>query len=306
MKPFDLQVNGYRGTDFCAAELTLEQCRAACRALAADGVDGILATLITDSIDALCAKLRRLAAFRAADPEIRAMIAGFHVEGPFISAAPGFVGAHPPEHVRPADVDSMRRLLDAGDGLVRLVTLAPEHDAGLATTAFLAGQGVAVSAGHCDPSPDCLRRAIDAGLSLATHLGNGCPVTLPRHDNVIQRLLAVRDRLWLCFIPDGAHIPFYVLKNYLDLCGTDRAVMVTDAIAAAGLGPGRHAFSGMTVEVDAAGVARRPGSPNLAGSTVTMPRVRDNLARELGLAPADVARLVDTNPRRAVGLPAGG
>jgi N-acetylglucosamine-6-phosphate deacetylase len=305
MKPFDLQVNGYRGADFCSADLTLEQCRAACRSLAADGVDGILATVITDSIDGLCAKLRRLAAFREQDEGICRMIAGFHVEGPFISAAPGFVGAHPPEHVRPADVESMKRLLDAGAGLVRLVTLAPEHDAGLATTALLARRGVAVSAGHCDPSLDCLRRAIDAGLSLATHLGNGCPVTLPRHDNVVQRILAVRDRLWICFIPDGAHVPFFALKNLLDLCGVDRAVMVTDCIAAAGLGPGRHAFSGMTVEVDEAGVARRPGAPNLAGSTVTMPRVRDNLARELGLAPADVARLVDANPRAAIGLAAG-
>jgi len=306
MKPFDLQVNGYRGADFCSADLTPERCRAACRALAADGVDGILATVITDSIDALCSKLRRLVALRVEDPEIRRMIAGFHVEGPFISAAPGFVGAHPPEHVRPADVDSMRRLLDAGSGLVRLVTLAPEHDPGLATTAFLARRGITVSAGHCDPSRDCLERAIDAGLSMVTHLGNGCPTTLPRHDNVIQRMLAVRDRLWICFIPDGAHVPFFALRNYLDLCGVDRAVMVTDCIAASGLGPGLHTFSGMTVEVDAAGVARRPGAANLAGSTVTMPQVRDNLARHLGLAPADVARLVDANPRAAIGMPAGG
>jgi len=82
--------------------------------------------------------------------------------------------------------------------------------------------------------------------------------------------------------------------------------MVTDCIAASGLGPGLHTFSGMTVEVDEAGVARRPGAPNLAGSTVTMPAVRDNLVRHLGLAAADVARLVDANPRAAIGMAAGG
>lgn len=300
MKPFDLQVNGYAGADFCAADLGLEACRRGCAALAADGVDGILATVITDSVDRLCAKLAALVRHRAADPAVARMIRGFHVEGPFISPLPGYVGAHEPRHVRPANVADMERILDAGAGLVRLVTLAPEHDAGFATTRLLAGRGVTVSAGHCDPPLDVLRGAIDAGLSMVTHLGNGCPTTLPRHDNVIQRALSLADRLWICLIPDGAHVPFFALANYLAVAGLDRAIMVTDAIAAATLGPGRYTLSGMEVEVDAAGVARRPGSANLAGSTVTMPTVRANLARHLGLAEADIARLVDTNPRRAV------
>lgn len=302
MKPLDLQINGCHGADFCSAGLSLERCRAACDALAADGVDGILATVITDSVDGICGKLRRLVQLREQDPAIHRMIVGFHVEGPFISPLPGYVGAHPPEHVRPADVEAARRIVDAGGGLVRMVTLAPEHDPGLATTALLAGRGITVAAGHCDPSLECLRRAIDAGLSMATHLGNGCPVTLPRHDNVIQRLLAVSDRLWISFIPDGAHVPFFALRNYLAVCGLDRTIVVTDAIAAAGLGPGRHEFSGMTVEVDEAGVARRPGSPNLAGSTISMSRARANLEEYLGLGPADIARLVDANPRAAIGL----
>jgi N-acetylglucosamine-6-phosphate deacetylase len=302
MKPFDLQVNGYAGADFCAPDLGLEDCRRGCAALAADGVDGILATVITDSVDRLCAKLATLVRHREADPAVARMIRGFHVEGPFISPLPGYVGAHEPRHVRPANVADMERILDAGAGLVRLVTLAPEHDAGFATTRLLTGRGVTVSAGHCDPPLDVLRAAIDAGLSMVTHLGNGCPTTLPRHDNVIQRALSLADRLWICLIPDGAHVPFFALANYLEVAGLDRAIMVTDAIAAATLGPGRYTLSGMEVEVDAAGVARRPGSENLAGSTVTMPAVRANLARHLGLAEADITRLVDTNPRRAVHL----
>ena len=150
VRPFDIQVNGYAGADFCSAHLTLEQCRQACEALAADGVDGILATVITDSIEAICAKLARLVAFRATDPAIARMITGFHVEGPFISPEPGFVGAHAREHVVPATPDAMRRIVDAGGGLLRLVTLAPEHDAGFATTAYLARHGITVSAGHTD------------------------------------------------------------------------------------------------------------------------------------------------------------
>ncbi|HBB75050.1 MAG TPA: N-acetylglucosamine-6-phosphate deacetylase, partial [Planctomycetaceae bacterium] len=163
-------------------------------------------------------------------------------------------------------------------------------------------RGVTVSAGHCDAALDVLRGAIDAGLSMVTHLGNGCPTTLPRHDNVVQRALSLADRLWMCFIPDGAHVPFFALGNYLSVAGLDRSIMVTDAIAAARLGPGRSTISGMEVEVDACGVARRPGSDNLAGSTVTMPAVRANLSRHLGLSEADITRLVDTNPRRAIRL----
>lgn len=306
MKPFDIQVNGYAGADFCAPDLILDDCRAACAALAADGVAGILATVITDSIESMIGKLGRLVSFRKADPRVASMIVGFHLEGPFLSGLPGYVGAHPPEHVRPASVPVMQRLLDAADGLVRLVTLAPEHDPGLATTAFLARQGITVAAGHCDPSLDQLRAAIDAGVSMFTHLGNGCPMMLPRHDNVIQRVLSVADRLWVCFIPDGVHVPSFALANYLTLCGLDRTIMVTDAISAARLSPGTYALSGAPVVVDERGVARRPGSDNLAGSTLTMPALRTMLAEELGLSDSDIARLVDVNPRRALGVPGGG
>ena len=130
MRPFDIQVNGYAGADFCSADLTLEQTRHACDELAADGVDGILATVITDTVEALCAKLAKLVAFREADPAIARMIAGFHIEGPFLNAAPGYIGAHPPECVKPANIDDMARLLDAafhpdGEGVGRIELLAP-------------------------------------------------------------------------------------------------------------------------------------------------------------------------------------
>ena len=299
---FDIQVNGYAGADFCSQNLPLVQCRRACDELAADGTDGILATVITDSIEGICHKLARLAAFREQDPAIARMIAGFHVEGPFLSRKPGCPGAHDPAKIVPATVSAAQRILEAGAGLVRLVTLAPECDAGLATTSFLARHGVTVSAGHCDPSLDELRAAIDAGLSMVTHLGNGCALDLPRHDNFIQRALFLHDRLWICFIPDGVHVPFFALANYLAVSGLDRTIMVTDAILAAKLPPGRYAYGEGEVEVDAAGVARRPGLKNLAGSTISMRQVRDNLREHLGLDGGAIERLTATNPRQAVGL----
>ena len=302
MKPFDLQVNGYAGTDFCSTSLTGEQLHNACRALADDGVDGILATLITDGIESLASKLAEIIRLREQDELARRVIVGFHVEGPFLNPSPGFIGAHEPLCVRPANLDDARRLLDAGAGLVKLFTLAPEQDAGSAVTGFLAEQGVVVSAGHCDPTLDQLKAAIDNGLSMVTHFGNGCPVELPRHDNVLQRYLSLREHLWFCFIPDGAHVDFIALKNYLDFVGVDRSIMTTDAISAAKMGPGLHEISGISVEVDEAGVARRPGSPNLAGSTITMPGIRRNLSESLGLGEGEITSLVDLNPRTALAL----
>ncbi len=300
MSACDLQVNGYAGTDFCSPNLTSEQLHSACVALREDGVDTFLATIITDTIDALCGKLAHLVCLREQDSLAKQLIQGFHVEGPFLNPGPGWIGAHPAEAVIPANPDDAKRLLDAGEGLVKIVTLAPECDAGMATTQSLSDQGVLVSAGHCDPSMDQLKAGIDHGLRMITHLGNGCPVTLPRHDNIITRVLHLAGQLWIGFIPDGAHIDFFALKQYLTLVGLERAFVVTDAIAAARMGPGLHQLSGMDVEVDAQGVARRPGSVNLAGSTVTMPKIRENLANELSLSLAAIDQLTSTNPRQAL------
>ena len=300
MKPFDLQVNGYAGADFCSGSLTSGQLHTACEALEADGVDGVLFTVITDSVDSLVVKLRNLVRLRDADSLAQKMIAGVHIEGPFLNPEPGYIGAHQPEAVTPATPDHAARLLDAAGGLTKLVTLAPEQDPGFSTTRFLTDRNITVAAGHCNPTLDQLHGAIDSGLSMVTHFGNGCPVELPRHDNVLQRFLACLEQLWFSFIPDGVHIEFFALKNYLELVGIERAVMVTDAISAARLGPGLHSISGIPVEVDPNGVARRPGLPNLAGSTITMPRIRELLAGRLNLTELEIERVVDTNPRRAL------
>lgn len=304
MKHFDIQVNGYAGVDFCSLNLTGEQLHSACLALEEDGVDSLLATVITDTLDKMLVKLANLAYLREHDPLAKKIIAGIHIEGPFLNSAPGFIGAHPPSAVKLANVDDAKRLLEAAWGLTRLVTLAPEMDPFSHTTQFLTEQKVVVSAGHTNASLDQLRSAIENGLSVATHLGNGCPVELPRHDNIIQRILYLRERLWICFIPDGHHINFPALRNYLDLVGIDRSIMVTDAISAARLGAGRHNVSGMAVEVDDSGVARRPGSLNLAGSTLTMPGLRRNLKEQLLLSDSEINRLIDVNPRKALRLEA--
>ena len=292
----DLQLNGYKGVDCNADDLSPESMRRACAAVVADGGGRMLATVITDRLDRMVDRIARIAALREADATIRDVVAGIHVEGPFISPQPGYVGAHPREHVLPASPEAAGRLVDAGQGLVRLVTLAPEHDAGMATTRWLASRGIVVSAGHCDPSLEQLAHGVDAGLSAFTHLGNGCPLLLHRHDNVIQRALATRGLRWVMFVADGIHVPPATLGNFLRMVGLDRAIAVTDATAAAGMGPGRYSLAGMEVVVDAGGAAWAADRSHLVGSTATMTDIRSVLAGPLGLSRGEVDQLTATNP----------
>jgi N-acetylglucosamine-6-phosphate deacetylase len=267
----------------------------------ADGVDRALATLITADLDVMERRLQQIAVGRAADPLVADVIAGIHVEGPFISDEAGYVGAHPAAAARPASLEAAKRLLDAGEGLVRLVTLAPERDPAGTVTRWLVVKGVRVSAGHCNPTLDQLKRAIDAGLSMFTHLGNGCPLVMHRHDNVIQRVLSMSDRLWVTFIADGVHVPFHALKNYLAVVGPERAIIVSDATAAAGMGPGVYELAGQKVVVDEQLATWSADRSHLVGSACTMKQMAANLRRELGLGAIEVARLTSENPRRAIG-----
>ena len=298
---FDLQVNGYGGIDFNQDDLTQEDLHQACAALERDGVQAILATIITEQLTRMEHRLRNLAALRERDPLARRLIAGFHIEGPFISDVPGYVGAHPADAVCDASPDVMKRLLDAAQGLTRLVTLAPERDLSCTTIALLASQNITISAGHTNASTDRLRAAIDAGLTLFTHLGNGCPMMMHRHDNIVQRVLALREELMISFIPDGVHVHFTALRNYLDLIGLDRAIVVTDAIAPAGMGPGQYQLGRWNLNIGEDMVARAPDGSHLVGSAITMPRVWNNLVQVMGFSEMQAQKLCCENPRKAIG-----
>ena len=304
MAPFDLQLNGYAGVDFNADALALADLRRACAAVRRDGGGRMLATVITAGLDHMAARISRLAELHEADPGVRAVLAGIHVEGPFISPLPGFVGAHPVAHVVPAAVPAARRLVEAGRGLVRIVTLAPEHDRGLTTTRWLRERGVVVSAGHCDPSLALLRDAAAAGLTCFTHLGNGCPLALHRHDNVIQRVLMTAELRWVTVIPDGVHVPPAILADYIRRIGIDRAIAVTDATAAGGMGPGRYALAGREVVVGDDGAAWAADRSHLVGSTASMSAIRRVLASDVGLTAAEVDQVTVVNPASALGLSA--
>ncbi len=299
---FDLQVNGYAGVDFNQNDLSPEDLHNACVKLKEDGIQGILATIITASPRDMMKRLQNLTQLLEQDKLVKEIIYGFHIEGPFLNKESGYRGAHPVELIKPADMELLKQLIDAGNGLTKIVTLAPEIDKDFKMIKMLVSEGITVSAGHCNPDMDELEGAIDFGLSMFTHLGNGCPANLDRHDNIIQRVLSFKDQLWLCFIADGVHIPFFVLKNYLDLVGYEKTIIVTDAMAAASASPGKYNLSGLQLEVGDDCIVREPGKPNFAGSATTMKQSQSNLMKYLGLNEEQCKSLTNENPMKAIGI----
>jgi N-acetylglucosamine-6-phosphate deacetylase len=298
---YDLQVNGYAGVDFNQDNVVPESLNLACRRLRKDGVAGILATIITDDVDVMQRRLRRIAVLRDQDELVRQTIIGVHIEGPFISSAKDYSGAHPRGSICTADVGIMQRLLEAAGGLTKIVTLAPEHDEGLAVTRMLSEGGIVVAAGHCNPTLKQLDAAIDAGLSMFTHLGNGCPMAMARHDNIVQRALYRSDRIWCSFIADGIHVDFHALSNYLQLAG-DRALIVTDAMSAAGMGPGNYELGRWKIEVGEDLAVWAPHRTHLVGSAMTMAQAAHNLRSALGLSPQRIDFLLRTAAIELLGI----
>lgn len=297
----DIQVNGYAGVDFNQNHLTLEQLEYACHKLRSDNVECILIALITAPLKDLAIRVRTIVSYRKQSSLVAAMVRGIHLEGPFISPLDGFRGAHPLDAIRSPDLGTMQDLLALGEDTIRLVTLAPELPGALPLIEWLRNHQVVVAAGHCDPSLAQLESALDAGLSLFTHLGNGCPQWLHRHDNIIQRVLSLKNRLWVSFIADGIHIPIPALKNYLALVGLERVIITTDAMAAAGASTGTFTLSDLELDVGSDGVVVLPGTRQFAGSAISMPASELILAHQLGLSPSDIERVTRTNPLKALG-----
>lgn len=298
---FDFQVNGFGGVDFQAESLTRTELEHAVKVMRQHGVAGIFLTLITDEIDAHCRRLEILEKLRAASPAIAAMVAGYHIEGPWLSPEPGFRGAHPPGPMHAPSLAEFERLQSAAGGRIRLITLAPEWPGSAECIAAMTRAGVHISLGHTNASEAQIDEAIRAGARFVTHLGNGTPLELPRHDNVIQRLLA-RDELIACLIPDGVHLPPFVLRNFFRAKPPGRVLFTTDAMAGAGVGPGRYRIGRMEIAVGADGIARQPGGAGFAGSTLTPDQGVRRCADFLGITPEESAEIWSTAALAAFGL----
>jgi N-acetylglucosamine-6-phosphate deacetylase len=292
----DLQVNGFAGVDYNDPSTSHEEIGRSIRAIFKTGVTRFFPTVITGSPGNMIGALRNLAAAKETIGEGSAMEA-FHLEGPYISGEDGPRGAHPARWVRPPDLDEFRRLQDAAQGNIRLITLAPEWDEAPRFIESVVRQGVIVSIGHTGAAPDQINAAVNAGATLSTHLGNGAHAVLPRHPNYIWEQLA-DDRLAASFIVDGIHLPQSFLRVALRAKGLERSILVTDAVMPAACAPGRYKLGEVDVELHTDGSVRLWGGARLAGSALTMCQAIENVMQLAGVPLTGAVTLATRNPAR--------
>ena len=173
-------------------------------------------------------------------------------------------------------------------------------DGALDLIEHLAASGVRVAIGHTAASTPQIRDAIRAGATLATHLGNGCAAVLPRHPNPIWELLAADD-IVASLIVDGHHLPPATVKAMARAKGPGRTLLITDAIAAAGSDPGTFAIGGVDCVLSPDGRVSLPGTPYLAGSSLTLDRAIGNMVRFSGLSFDEVMPMATTIPAHYLG-----
>ena len=263
----DLQVNGYAGVDFQRDVLSADDLLRAVRGLRGAGCTRFLLTLVTDEWTRLMARLQRLRAVCSENPELQAAVAGWHIEGPFLSAAPGFCGAHPPSWMIDPTPAHLRELRATAGSDLLMLTLAPERENAIAAIEQATGLGIKVSLGHTNASTKRLKQALQYGALAFTHLGNGCPRELDRHDNILWRLFEFRG-LKVSLIPDGVHVSPALFRLIHRELGSENIFYVSDAMAAAGAPAGRYRLGPLELEVGDDEIVRLPGTPNFAGSAL--------------------------------------
>jgi N-acetylglucosamine-6-phosphate deacetylase len=256
-----------------------------------NGSTTIEASIATGALAAMKDRIRELAAYvRSGD------LAGIHLEGPWLS--PARKGAHDPGLLRTPEPAEVMDLVAAGDGTVRMITIAPELPGAIESIKAMTSAGVVAALGHTAADAATVRTALDAGATIVTHLFNGMqPI---HHREVSLPGVALTDpRLWVELIVDGQH----VCDDAVDLVvqsAADRMLLVSDAMAATGLGGGDYVLAGSRVRVQD-GVARLADGDSLAGSTSL---IRDAVQRLLGRGTsyADIVRWTNTNPAAALGI----
>jgi N-acetylglucosamine-6-phosphate deacetylase len=264
------------------------------------GTTTTLASLVTASPADLLAAVRALA-----QSARQGVIAGIHLEGPWLSAA--HCGAHDQTQLRdpsPAEIDA---LLAAGDGAIRMVTLAPERPGSDDAITRLIDAGVVVALGHTDADYEQTRHAIDLGATVGTHLFNAMRSLHHREPGPALALLQ-DQRVTVELIADGIHVHPAMVNATIEAAGADRVALVTDATAAAGVADGEYRLGTVTVDV-VERVARVRGTSTIAGSTATMDQLFAAVAghgSDRNAALAAAVRMTSTTPARALGIDGAG
>jgi len=292
---FDIHIHGAAGHD--AMEGTPEALAAIGAFLASRGTARFFATTVTAPMDATLRAVAGLARIIDQAPSTTAARPlGIHLEGPFLSHVRR--GVHPPAFLLDPDIALFDRIYDAAEGHVRLITLAPELPGAPELAAHAAARGVRVSLGHSNATAAETRAAIDAGATSATHTFNAMRPLDHREPGILGAVLTC-DSVFAELICDGIHSAPEMTKLWWRTKGPERAILVTDAMSAAGMPDGEYRLGGLTVEV-ANGRAMCDGV--LAGSVLTLDRALANFLAFTGATLEQGLRLLTGNPAALTGF----
>ena len=298
----DIHVHGGGGGAFPSDPAEMEAAAATAVELhRRHGTTTMIASLVTAHPADLLAQVSAMA-----DLVRSGLVAGIHLEGPWLAAER--CGAHELSALRDPDPAELDRVLEAGDGTIRMVTLAPERTGGLKAIRRIVDAGAVAAVGHTEATYAQARAAVDAGATVATHLFNAMR---PVHHREPGPVLALMEdpRVTLELITDGVHLHPALYREVSRSVGPDRVALVTDAMAAAGMADGAYRLGSLAVDV-VDGVAKVAGTDTIAGSTATMDHVFRYAVENSGLARDDAllaaVRQSSVNPAKALGLPDSG
>ena len=290
----DNQINGYRGVDFSDPSLSSLKFRMAVDAIRKDGVTSFFPTIITGSHDSLVRVFRNLARALQDDEEVRTSVAGFHLEGPYISPEAGFYGCHPAEFIRKPSWDEFMQYQDAAAGNIRQVTVSPEIEGVMDFIGRCVRQEIIVSIGHTNASAARIMEAADSGARLSTHLGNGCANLIDRHRNPIWPQLA-NDLLTPSIIADGHHLLPEEVKVFCKVKGPDNIILTSDVTHFMGMEPGNYVFMGSDIVLSADGLIKNHVLNCLAGASLPLRTGVGNVMRFTGCTLGTAVNLASRN-----------
>ncbi len=285
----DVHVHGAGGHD--VMEGTPEAIGTVARVLARHGTTRFLATTVTASMDHTLRALEGISRV-IFEPvgEGCAEIVGIHLEGPFLSHTKR--GVHPGEELQTPSVKLFDRFNEAANGMIRLMTIAPELPGALELIRHATEQGVRVSLGHSDANAAETRAGIAAGAASATHTFNAMRGLTQREPGMLGIVLDADD-LYAELICDGVHTTPEAVRLWWRMKGPERGILVTDGMAATGMPDGEYMLGGLKATVTN-GVAMHDGA--LAGSVLTMDRAVSNVQAFTGCTLADAVRMATRNP----------
>ena len=300
---FDLQVNGYGGVWFSDRSLTPDKVLAAIVPYFAHGVARLCPTLITSSFQTLSAGFAAIRQACEEHPWLDHVVAGCHLEGPYLSGEDGPRGAHPQVHIRPADWHEFCELQQASGNRIRLVTIAPEVPHAIDFIRRAVATGVRIAIGHTAASTEQIQAAAGAGATLSTHLGNGAHPILRRHPNYIWDQLG-DSRLSASIIADGHHLPESVVRSIVRAKSVLQTILTCDASGWAGCAPGVYENEMGKVEVLIDGRIVVAGQREiLAGSGVATDACVAHASQCGAATLREAIDMASRNPTRFFGFP---